>query len=104
MGRPEEIAGAATFLASDDASFVNGVECSSMAARRRSNPHKPACGLGPRVVYALLGTAGRSGTVVATDNSEYTGQCCRLRDGSYAGGQKAVFFFRPTLIYRESEG
>ncbi len=26
MGRPEEIAGAATFLASDDASFVNGVE------------------------------------------------------------------------------
>ena len=26
MGRPEEIAGAATFLASDDASFVNGIE------------------------------------------------------------------------------
>ncbi len=26
MGRPEEIAGAAAFLASDDASFVNGVE------------------------------------------------------------------------------
>ncbi|HEU5023245.1 MAG TPA: SDR family oxidoreductase [Bryobacteraceae bacterium] len=26
MGRPEEIAGAATFLASDEASFVNGVE------------------------------------------------------------------------------
>jgi NAD(P)-dependent dehydrogenase (short-subunit alcohol dehydrogenase family) len=26
IGRPEEIAGAATFLASDDASFVNGVE------------------------------------------------------------------------------
>ena len=26
MGRPEEIAGTATFLASDDASFVNGVE------------------------------------------------------------------------------
>ena len=26
MGRPEEIAGAASFLASDDASFVNGIE------------------------------------------------------------------------------
>ena len=26
MGRPEEIAGAAVFLASNDSSFVNGVE------------------------------------------------------------------------------
>ena len=28
MGRPEEIAAAALFLASDDSSFVNGVELS----------------------------------------------------------------------------
>ena len=28
MGRPEEIAAAAVFLASDDSSFVNGVELS----------------------------------------------------------------------------
>jgi hypothetical protein len=40
----------------------------------------------------------------ATDNNEYTGQYCNLREGSYAGGREAVFFFRPTLIYREGEG
>jgi hypothetical protein len=32
-------------------------------------------------------------TGIATDMEDYTGQSCSLRMGSYAGGQKAVFFF-----------
>ena len=40
---------------------------------------------------------------MAPDMAEYTGQSCSLRKGSYAGGQKAVFFFRSTLTY-EGEG
>ena len=37
LGRPDEIAAAALFLASDDSSFVAGAELSSMAAWPRSS-------------------------------------------------------------------
>jgi hypothetical protein len=40
MGEPVEVANAAPYLASDDSSFSRELNCSSMAAERKSGPNE----------------------------------------------------------------
>ena len=61
MGSPDEIAKAATFLASDDSSFITGIELFVDGAWRRSR----RLDLGPRTFgpgYQIIFTSGESDT------------------------------------------